>query len=387
MKIDLQSAKANLWNHPYFFAKLNNLFQTANKVSLFHRITHFFITNLRTFAATMKFVIDDRIPYIREAVARMGVEAVYKEGKSISAADVSDADALIVRTRTRCDASLLEGSRVKFIATATIGYDHLDTEYLAKAGIAWSNCPGCNAASVGQYVRSLLLLLDRDHIVDPRGATMGIVGCGHVGTKVMEVAQSAGMKVLVCDPPKGCPGYVGLERIAAEADIITFHVPLARNEPYATWHMADRGFFDSLAKRPFIVNTSRGEVVDNAALLDAMRSGKVRQAAIDTWENEPEINLGLLDAVYIGTPHIAGYSADGKVNADNMSLKAVCDFFHLPNPGLIVPPSLPEDFVFTGNPLQLYDPTVDSRRLKANPEKFEYLRGHYPLRRETVELG
>ncbi len=335
----------------------------------------------------MKFVIDDRIPYIREAVARMNVEAVYKEGKSICASDVSDADALIVRTRTRCDASLLEGSRVKFIATATIGFDHLDTEYLAKAGIAWSNCPGCNAASVGQYMRSLLILLDRDRMLNPRTATMGIVGCGHVGTKVMEVAQSFGMKVLVCDPPKGCPGYVGLERIAAEADIISFHVPLTRNEPYATWHMADQRFFDSLAKRPFIVNTSRGEVVDNAALLDAIRTGKVSQAAIDTWENEPEINLDLLNTVYIGTPHIAGYSADGKVNADNMSLKAICDFFHLPNPGLIVPPSLPKDFVFTGNPLQLYDPTVDSRRLKTNPEKFEYLRGHYPLRRETAELG
>ncbi len=357
----------------------------ANKVSLFHRMSHFFITNLRTFAVAMKFVIDDRIPYIREAVARMDVEAVYKDGKSISASDVVDADALIVRTRTRCDASLLEGSRVKFIATATIGYDHLDTEYLAKAGIAWSNCPGCNAASVGQYVRSLLMLLERDRMLDLHRATMGIVGCGHVGTKVMEVALSMGMNVLVCDPPKGYPGYVSLERIAAEADIITFHVPLVHTSPYATWHMADRKFFDSLAKRPFIVNTSRGEVVDNAALLDAIRTGKVSQAAIDTWENEPDIDRDLLDTVYIGTPHIAGYSADGKVNADNMSLKAVCDFFHLPCPGLIVPPPLPADFVFTGNPLQLYDPSEDSRRLKNAPEKFEYLRGHYPLRRETAE--
>lgn len=333
----------------------------------------------------MKFVIDDRIPYIREAVARMDVEAVYKEGKSISPCDVSDADALIVRTRTRCDAGLLEGSRVKFIATATIGYDHLDTDYLAKAGIAWSNCPGCNAASVGQYVRSLLILLERDCILNPRKSTIGIVGCGHVGTKVMEVALSMGMKVLVCDPPKGCPDYVSLERIAAEADIITFHVPLTRNQPYATWHMADKEFFDSLNKRPFIVNTSRGEVVDNTALLDALRKGKVRQAAIDTWENEPDIDRELLDAVYIGTPHIAGYSADGKVNADNMSLKAVCDFFRLPSPGLITPPPLPADFVFTGDPLQLYDPSEDSRRLKSAPEKFEYLRGHYPLRRETAE--
>ena len=333
----------------------------------------------------MKIVIDNKIPYIREAVGRMGVEAAYLVGSDITAADVRDADALIVRTRTRCDERLLGGSRVRFVATATIGYDHIDTGYLAKAGIAWANCPGCNAASVGQYVRSLLLLLAADGMLDPSHATMGIVGCGHVGTAVLGVAREMGLRVLVCDPPKGLPGYVPLARIAAEADIITFHVPLTRAQPHATWHMADAAFFDSLAKRPFIVNTSRGEVVDNAALLRALRTGKVSQAAIDTWENEPNINLDLLREVYIGTPHIAGYSADGKVNADNMSLDAICRFFHLPSPGLIVPPPLPAGFVYTGDPLQLYNPMADSQRLKSAPGQFEHLRGNYPLRRETAE--
>ncbi len=333
----------------------------------------------------MKIIVDNKIPYIRPALACLGAEVVYIKGSGISAADVRDADALIVRTRTRCDARLLEGSRVRFIATATIGFDHLDTAYLAKAGIAWANCPGCNASSVGQYMRSLLLLMAKDRMLDPQKATMGIVGCGHVGTAVRSVAREMGIRVLVCDPPKGHPDYVSMERIAAEADIITFHVPLTYDPPYATYHLADARFLDSLAKRPFLVNTSRGEVVDNAALLNAMHTGKVSQAAIDTWENEPDIDRELLDAVYIGTPHIAGYSADGKVKADNMCIDALCRFFNLPGPGLITPPPLPEDFVFTGDPLQLYNPKDDSLRLKNAPEKFEYLRGNYPLRRETAQ--
>ena len=311
-------------------------------------------------------------------------DAVYMDGSAIKADDVRDADAMIVRTRTRCDERLLGGSRVRFVGTATIGYDHLDTAWLDRAGICWTNCPGCNASSVAQYLRSVLILLARFHGVNLVGTTIGIVGCGHVGTLVCDVALSFGMRVLVCDPPVGASGYVSLETIEREADIITFHVPLTRDGAYPTYHLADEAFFSRLVRRPFIINTSRGAVVDNGALLRAIDDGIVRQAIVDTWEREPHVDLRLLDRVYIGTPHIAGYSADGKANADNMVLDALCRFFGVAAPPVVLPPPLPSGFVYTGDPLQLYNPLDDSRRLKAYPDKFEYLRGNYPLRRETA---
>ena len=332
----------------------------------------------------MKIVIDDKIPYIRDAVAAITDDAVYMDGSAIKADDVRDADAMIVRTRTRCDERLLGGSRVRFVGTATIGYDHLDTAWLDRAGICWTNCPGCNASSVAQYLRSVLILLARFHGVNLVGTTIGIVGCGHVGTLVCDVALSFGMRVLVCDPPVGASGYVSLETIEREADIITFHVPLPRDGAYPTYHLADEAFFSRLVRRPFIINTSRGAVVDNGALLRAIDDGIVRQAIVDTWEREPHVDLRLLDRVYIGTPHIAGYSADGKANADNMVLDALCRFFGVRVPPVVLPPPLPSGFVYTGDPLQLYNPLDDSRRLKAYPDKFEYLRGNYPLRRETA---
>lgn len=332
----------------------------------------------------MKIVIDNKIPYIRDAVAAITDDAVYMDGSAIKADDVRDADAMIVRTRTCCDERLLGGSRVRFVGTATIGYDHLDTAWLDRAGICWTNCPGCNAASVAQYLRSVLILLARFHGVNLVGTTIGIVGCGHVGTLVCDVALSFGMRILVCDPPVGVSGYVSLETIEREADIITFHVPLTRDGAYPTYHLADEAFFSRLVRRPFIINTSRGAVVDNGALLRAIDDGIVRQAIVDTWEREPHVDLRLLDRVYIGTPHIAGYSADGKANADNMVLDALCRFFGVAAPPVVLPPPLPSGFVYTGDPLQLYNPLDDSRRLKAFPDKFEYLRGNYPLRRETA---
>lgn len=322
----------------------------------------------------MKIVVDDKIPYIREAIAKITAGAVYIKGADICAADVRDADALIVRTRTRCDERLLGGSKVRFLATATIGFDHLDTGYLQRAGITWMNCPGCNAGSVEQYLRSALLLLP----LDLHRSTIGIVGCGHVGSRVRAAAEALGLRVLVNDPPLGMPGFVGLDVIEREADIITFHVPL---DP-STRHLADSAFFGRLRRRPYIINTSRGEVVDNGALFEALQEGSVRDAVIDTWENEPDIHRGLLGRVMIGTPHIAGYSADGKVNADNMVLDGLCRFFGVPRPAPVVPPPLPSTFVYTGNALDLYNPLTDSGRLKAAPGRFEELRGNYPLRRE-----
>lgn len=333
----------------------------------------------------MKIVVDDKIPYIRETLAMLADEVVALPGAAIGPDDVRDADALIVRTRTRCDRRLLEGSRVQLVATATIGFDHLDTAYLEQAGICWTNCPGCNAGSVAQYVACSLLLLARDRQLTLSDMTIGIVGCGHVGSRVLQVARQLGMHPLVCDPPLGKAGYVSLDVIERQADIVTFHVPLTTEGPHATWHMADERFFSRLARVPYIINTSRGEVVDGNALLAALDEGRVRDAVIDVWEQEPLIDRRLLQRVFIGTPHIAGYSADGKVNADNMVVDALCRHFHLPHPAAIVPPELPDGHAYDepeDSPLRLYNPLVDSQRLKDSPDDFEHLRNHYPLRRE-----
>lgn len=342
----------------------------------------------------MKIVVDDKIPYIRERLAALADEVEYMPGAAIAADDVRDADALIVRTRTRCDERLLAGSRVQMVATATIGYDHIDTGYMARAGIKWTNCPGCNSGSVAQYVECSLLQLQRQQGFQLKGATIGIVGCGHVGSKVKAVAERLGMRVLVCDPPLArltaddrqltADRFVPLAVVEREADVITFHVPLTREGADATWHLADEAFFHRLSRVPYIINTSRGEVVDNVALLAALCEGRVRDAVIDVWEHEPLLDLQLLERVFIGTPHIAGYSADGKVNADNMVIDALCRHFSLPHPGKIAAPTLPAGFVYTGNPLELYDPLEDSRRLKARPSDFEKLRNNYPLRREQI---
>ena len=340
----------------------------------------------------MKIVVDDKIPYIRETLAEITPDTVYIKGSEITADDVRDADALIVRTRTQCDEKLLAGSRVKFVATATIGFDHIDTEYMKRSGIQWMNCPGCNSSSVAQYVRSTLILLVRHKGIKAEEATVGVVGYGHVGSKVAREARAMGFRVLVCDPPLAAAGcqeeedFVGMDRIERECDIITFHVPLTRTGSCPTLHLADAEFFARLQRRPVIINTSRGAVVDNDALLDALDCGTVRDAVVDTWENEPHISLPLLNKVYIGTPHIAGYSADGKVNADNMVIEGLCRFFGIEDRWHITPPALPDGMLPEGDEndrkLQLYDPLADSRRLKSAPETFEELRGNYPLRRE-----
>ena len=340
----------------------------------------------------MKIVVDDKIPYIRETICQLADEVVFLSGAAITAADVKDADVLVVRTRTRCNRQLLERSKVKLVVTATIGYDHLDTQWLDVAGIHWTNCPGCNSGSVAQYVECSLLLLEQQKGLVLRQSTIGIVGCGHVGSKVKAVAERLGMQVLVCDPPLQkansqqltANSYVSLDEIERRCDVITFHVPLTREGQYATWHLADDDFFHRLSRVPYIINTSRGEVVDNKALLSAMEERRVRDAIIDVWEDEPHPDSVLLEKVFIGTPHIAGYSADGKVNADNMVIDAICQHFSLPHPGLIAPPKLPADFTYSGSPLDLYNPMEDSKKLKAASSRFEQLRNNYPLRREKM---
>lgn len=338
----------------------------------------------------MKVVVDDKIPYIREAIEKIADEVVFLPGKDFTPQVVNDADALIIRTRTHCNEALLKDSKVQFIATATIGYDHIDTAYLKQKGIAWTNCPGCNAASVGQYLRSTLLLLKREKNLDLTTCTLGIVGVGHVGKEVLKVAEELGIRTLLCDPPRalaeGEEGFVSLQQIAQQCNVITFHTPLTKEGEHATYHLADSHFFASLQQKPYLINSSRGEVVDNQALLQALEQGQIADAIFDVWENEPHLLLPLLYKVYIGTPHIAGYSADGKANATRMSLQALCRHFGKNVEFTITPPPLPADFQPSSEKdvlaLQLYNPQNDSNLLKLHPEKFEELRGNYPLRRE-----
>ena len=325
---------------------------------------------------------------------------INKPGLAISPDDIHDADALIIRTRTRCDETLLKGSKVSFIATATIGYDHLDIEYLKRAHITWTNCPGCNANSVGQYIHSCLLLLEKEKGYNLSKTTDGLVGVGHVGHAVIEAIRPLGVQILLNDPPQkealrkaGKPHefFLKMEELQEKCDRISFHTPLITKGPYPTFHLANKTFFNALKKQPIIINTSRGAVVDNTDVLQALKDGIIRDAIIDTWENEPNINQELLNLIYIGTPHIAGYSADGKANATRMALTALCNHFHLPVTFQIRVPQLPEEelpepnLTETERALVLYNPHTDSLKLKSHPTMFEELRGNYPLRREFIE--
>ena len=336
----------------------------------------------------MKVIVDNKIPYIAGEIEKIADEVVYLPGDAFTKEEVKEADALVVRTRTHCNRDLLEGSQVKFIVTATIGFDHIDTEYCREAGIAWTNCPGCNAGSVEQYIHSVLLLLKREKGLKLEEATLGIVGVGHVGSRVKRMAESLGLKVLLNDPPradKGEKGFVDLAKIAEACDVITFHTPLYIEGQYRTYHLADEDFLFSLKRTPYIINSSRGEVVDTASLLAALSAGKVRDAVVDTWEYEPEISRELLEVAFLATPHIAGYSADGKANATRMSLEALARFFQVEAEFNVMPPDAP-NLHPSDDPeevyLQAYNPTRDSEWLKTSPRKFEWFRGNYPLRRE-----
>lgn len=336
----------------------------------------------------MKVIVDNKIPYIREALAELADEVVYLPGKAFTPDIVRDADALITRTRTLCNRDLLAGSKVQFIGTATIGFDHIDTAYCKEAGITWSNCPGCNAGAVEQYIHSVLLLLQQEKGLKLKNACIGIVGVGHVGSRIKQLAERLGMKVLLNDPPReaqGESGFTDLQTLAQCCDVITFHTPLVKQGNFPTYHLANESFFASLQRQPYIINTSRGEVIDENALREALNKGLIKDAVIDVWEHEPNIALDLLNRIFIGTPHIAGYSADGKANATRMTLEAFCKFFGKEMKFTILPPDMPHP-PFDSNEdirqLQIYDPRRDCAELRNHPELFEQLRGDYPLRRE-----
>ena len=347
----------------------------------------------------MKIIIDDKIPYIRGAFEDVA-EVIYLPGSKTTAEIAKNADAIVTRTRTICNEKLLAGSSVKFIATATIGYDHIDTDYCDAAGIKWTNAPGCNSKSVEQYIASALMVLAEIKKLKLKDLCIGIVGVGNVGSKVAKICEIFGMKVLLNDPPREraerSDKFVSLETIKNEADIISLHVPLNIKGEDATFHMGNESFFSALKKRPVLINSCRGEVIKTDAVKKALKTKQLSSFVCDCWENEPDLDLELLEMTEIATPHIAGYSKDGKAKGTLMSVLAISDFFGLGlnnwQPSGVELPTNPiieidgegmnEQEVFSKAILHTYDIRHDDKLLRISPEHFEQQRGDYPTRRE-----
>ncbi len=355
----------------------------------------------------IRIVADDKMPFLKGALEALA-EVKYLPGRMISNTLIKNVDALLIRTRTKCTEKLLNGTSVKFIGTATIGFDHIDAQYCEKNNIDWTNAPGCNSSSVQQYVMAALLKIARDHKFKLKDKTIGIVGVGNVGTKVEKAARLLGMKVLLNDPPRarkeGDNQFVSLEDVLRESDIITLHVPLHHVGEDKTYHLFDEKCFNNIKKKIWFINSSRGEVVETAALKKIIESGKLRSAIIDVWENEPDIDFSLIPKVFIATPHIAGYSVDGKAKGTAMVVNSLSRFFDLPlsdwYPKNIPMPEIPDIFIDCKGKsdekiiLQAVSHTYsieeDDMNFRFNPSDFESLRGDYPLRREfhafTVNL-
>lgn len=341
----------------------------------------------------MKIVCDDKIPFLK-GVFEPYAQVVYLPGAKITAADVRDADAIVTRTRTKCNESLLGGSKVRMIATATIGFDHIDTAWCESHGISWTNAPGCNSGSVCQYIASVLFSLSEEL----KGKTLGIIGVGHVGSKVEALARTLGMNVLLNDPPRakaeGPEGFVSLDELLECSDVVTLHVPLASD----TYHLIDSQALAKMNPNQILINSSRGEVVDGDALKSALKEKRLRGAVLDVWEHEPEIDPELLELVNIATPHIAGYSADGKAAGTVASVRAVAHALgikelydwsvsDIPGGGEISifgtrPVGKYTEEVLREAILHTYDVSEDCAALRSDIGAFESLRSNYPIRRE-----
>ncbi len=367
----------------------------------------------------MKIIVDSHIPHI-QGVIEPRAEVLYLEPEDITRDAVSDADALIIRTRTRCHAALLDGSRVRFIGSATIGTDHIDLDYCAARGITVCNAPGCNAPAVAQWVFCAInAWMQARGITTPDGLSLGIVGVGHIGSIVARWAGQLGFTVLLNDPPREMAeitektadgahakaqrreglfwaaanaegtertentggtdgGFLSLEELQRRCDIITFHTPITRDGQWPTWHLCDQAFLDALGHCRLILDAARGPIVDNEALL--RWHGDV---ALDCWENEPEISRELLEKAIVATPHIAGYSSQGKQRGTAMMLAALNEFYgwDIPVPVIEAPATGAVDVTLAGIAAS-YDILADTARLKAAPATFESLRNHYAHRPE-----
>ncbi|MDR1347561.1 MAG: 4-phosphoerythronate dehydrogenase [Prevotellaceae bacterium] len=345
----------------------------------------------------MKIVVDSKIPFI-SGIFEPFADVIYKDGSEISRADLHDADALVIRTRTVCNAQLLEGSNLKLIASTTIGFDHIDTDFCRRNNIAWTNADGCNSLAVAQYVLAALLHISHERSMNLSKIKIGIIGVGNVGKKVENICRLLGMNVLLCDAPRKKneenASFVNIDEIVRNADIVTLHVPLNRTGEYGTYHLFDTKMFEMMKAKVFI-NTSRGEVVETNALKAAIINKTVDFAVIDVWENEPKIDKNLLSLVDIATPHIAGYSLEGKAAGTMMAVHAVSKFFNLGFDSLQIE-NLPEVekkitvdcagksvlSVLQDAVKSVYSILADSDLLKQNADDFEKLRSGYRLRRE-----
>ena len=340
----------------------------------------------------MNIVADIDVPFLK-GVFEPYAEVVYKKGPGISREDVADADALILRTRTKCDAALLEGSKVRLIATATIGTDHVDFDFCNSHGIEVHNAAGCNAGGVMQYVFSALYGIAARKGIKIDGATIGIIGVGNVGRKVEEMARYLGFNVLKCDPPRaraeGPEGFCSLEHILENSQIITMHVPLDD----VTRGMAGSRFFAMMQPGSIFINASRGEVVNEQALKATLP--KFGAVVIDTWNNEPKVDTELVDMVDIATPHIAGYSYQGKQNGTAYAVRAVAKYFGIEDlyeffPRDDMPEHKPKFLDLRGKKqgeiaavIQYNYPIfTDDFRFRMEPDSFEKLRSEYQYRRE-----
>jgi len=353
----------------------------------------------------MRIVADENIPYVREAFAGLG-EVRTLPGRGIATSDIADADILLVRSITRVDAALLAGTPVSFVATATIGEDHIDKAYLAERGIGFSSAPGCNANSVGEYIVAALLVLAERHGFSLVGKTLGIVGVGNVGRRVHAKASALGMQCILHDPPRaaaeGAEGFAPREALY-QCDVVTLHVPYTKVGPRATRHLVDAGFLARLRPDAILINTARGAVVDNQALDEALAVKRLRAAVLDVWEGEPNPRQSLLEQCDIATPHIAGYSFDGKVNGTEQIYRAACQHFGIaPNwdPAPLLPaPEMSEIELASGETgaieravTTVYDILADDARLRAITQlpgeargaHFDRLRKEYPRRREFM---
>ena len=340
----------------------------------------------------MKFVADVDIPFLK-GVLEPYAEVVYKKGLDICREDIVDADALLIRTRTRCDASLLDGTKIRLITTATIGTDHIDLDYCREHGIEVANASGCNAGGVMQYVFSALYGVAARKGIKIAGNTIGIIGVGNVGKKVEAMAEYLGFNVLRCDPPRaqkeGPEGFCSLEHLLTESDIVTLHVPLDD----MTRGMANDAFFTLMKPGAIFINASRGEVVNEDALIEA--SPKFGAIVIDTWNHEPDVNVALIEVADIATPHIAGYSFQGKLNGTSLAVRAVAEHFGIEE----LKDFFPVDEFSDHQPLHLdlkgknqgeiaavfqynYPIFTDDFRFRMEPHKFEKLRSDYKYRRE-----
>jgi len=363
----------------------------------------------------MKIIADENIPFVAECFGSIGQIEVLPAG-AITARAVRDADALIVRSVTKVDAELLQGSNVRFVGTATIGFDHLDVDYLRRNGIGFASAPGSNANSVAEYVVAALLDVASKLGLVLEGKSIGIIGVGNVGGRVAEKCRALGMHLYLNDPPlarqSGDEKYLPLEQLF-DCDIVTLHTPLTFEGPDKTYHLAGESFFKLLKDGCVFINTARGAVTETTALKAAVKAGKLGAAVLDVWENEPDIDAELLEMVDIGTPHIAGYSLDGKVAGMIMIYDALCEYFGLQKQfaaeSFLPPPQKPEISINAENRAEqellleavaaVYDIKRDDAALRSITELpandraawFTRLRKEYPVRREfhntTVHLA